>query len=46
MCIIFYHLVPAKSLSAPGSAWQIALKRLEVKLKLLTDIDELLIVEK
>ena len=28
MCIVFYHLDPAKFLSAPGSAWQTALKRL------------------
>ena len=43
MCI--YHLDPAKFLSDLGSAWQTALKT-EVKLKLLTDIDKLLIVEK
>ena len=46
MCIAIYHLDPAKFLSAPGSAWETALKKTEVKLKLLTDIDKLLIIEK
>ena len=32
--------------SAPGLAWQAALKNTEVKLDLLTDIDTLLMVEK
>ena len=44
MCIVTYHLDPAKFLSDLESAWQTDLKRL--KLKLLTDIDKLLIVEK
>ena len=35
-----------KNLSAPGLAWQAALKKTEVKLELLTDIDMLLMVEK
>ena len=35
-----------KCLSAPGLAWQAALKKTAVKLELLTDIDMLLIVEK
>ena len=34
------------NLSAPGLAWQAALKKTEVKLELLTDIDMLLMVEK
>ena len=36
----------AKFLSAPGLAWQTALKKTKVKLDLLTDIDMLLLVEK
>ena len=41
MCLKVYHLDPVKFLSAPGLAWQAALKRTEVKLELLTDIDML-----
>ena len=41
-----YGLDPAKFISAPGLAWQAALKRTKVKLDLLTNIDMLLIVEK
>ena len=37
---------PAKYLSAPGLAWQAALKETKVKLDLLTDFDMLLIIEK
>ena len=40
------ELDPAKFLSAPGLAWQAALKKTKVKLDLLTDIDMLLMVEK
>ena len=39
-------LDPVKFLSAPGLALEAALKKIEVKLKLLTDIDMLLMVEK
>ena len=46
MCIKIYELDPAKFLSAPGLAWQAALKKTKVKLDLLTDIDMLLMVEK
>ena len=46
MCIEIYKLHPAKFLSAPGLAWQAALKKTKVKLDLLTDIDMLLMVEK
>ena len=46
MCLKIYHLDPVKFLSAPGLAWQAALKKTEVKLELLTDIDMLLMVEK
>ena len=33
---------PAKFISAPGLAWQVAFKKIKVKLDLLTDIDMLL----
>ena len=46
MCLDIYHLEPSKFLSAPGLAWQAALKKKKVKLVLLTDIDMLLMVEK
>ena len=46
MCINIYELDPAKFLSAPGLAWQAALKKNKVKLDLLTDIDMLLMEEK
>ena len=45
MCLKFYHLDPAKFISAPALAWQAALKKNEVKFELLTDIDILLMVE-
>ena len=35
MCLKIYNLDPAKSFSAPGIAWQAALKNTEVKLELL-----------
>ena len=44
-CLKIYKLDPAKFLSAPGLAWQAALKKTKVKLDLLTDIDALLMVE-
>ena len=46
MCLKIYELDPAKFLSAPGLAWQAVLKKIKVKLVLLTDIDLLLMVEK
>ena len=46
MSLKIYHLDPVKFLSALESAWHVALKKTEVKLELLTDIDSLLIVEK
>ena len=46
MCINFYELDPVKFLSAPGLAWQAALKKTKVKLDLLTNIDVLLMAEK
>ena len=45
-CIGIYELDPAHLLSEPGLAWQACLKKTEVELELLTDIDMLLIVEK
>ena len=46
MCLRFYYLDTAKSLSVPGLAWQAALKKTEVKSELLSDTDTLLMVEK
>ena len=46
MCIEIFELDPAKFLSAPGLAWQAALRKTKVKLDFLTDIDMLLMVEK
>ena len=46
MCIEVYELDPAHFLSAPGLAWQARLKKKEVKLELITDVDMLLMVEK
>ena len=46
MCLEIYEVDPVKLISAPGLAWQAALKKTKVKLDLLTDIDTLLMVEK
>ena len=47
MCIQGYELDPAQlDLSAPGLAWQAWLKKTDVKLELLTNVDILLMVEK
>ena len=46
MSLKIFHLDLVKCLSAHGLAWKAALKKTEVKLKLLTDIDMLLMVEK
>ena len=45
MCLKIYELDSVKFFSAPGLAWQAALKT-EVKLELLANIDMLLMVEK
>ena len=45
MSIKVYDLDPAHFLSAPGIAWQACLKKTEVRLELLTDVDMLLMVE-
>ena len=46
MCLKLYHSDLVKFLSSPGLALQAALKKTEVKLELLIDIDMLLMVEK
>ena len=46
MCLEIYELDPAHFLTALGLTWQEALKKIKVKLNLLTDINMLLIVEK
>ena len=46
MCLEIHELDPAKFHSAPGLAWQAALKKTDVKLELLTYTDMLLMVEK
>ena len=46
ICSKIYHLDLVKIISAPGLAWQAILKKTEVNLELLTDIDMLLIVKK
>ena len=44
-CIKVYELDPAHFLSAPRLAWQACLKKTNIKLELLTDVDMLLMVE-
>ena len=39
LCINIYELDPPKFLSAPGLAWQAALKKYKLRLNILTDID-------
>ena len=46
MCIKVYELDPAHFLSAPGLVWQARLKKTEVELELMADLDMLLMVEK
>ena len=46
MCLKIYHLDLVKCIWAPWLASQTALKKTEVKLKLLADIDVVLMVEK
>ena len=45
-CLEIYEINPACFLTAPGLAWQDALKKTKVKLELLTDIDILLMQRK
>ena len=44
--VLIYELDPAKSLSSPELAWQVALKKAKVKLDLLADINMLFMAEK
>ena len=46
VCLEHYKLDPAHFYTAPGLAWQAALKHTGQKLELLTDIDKLLMFEK
>ena len=46
MCVKVYQLDPAHFLSAPGLAWQACLKKTDVELELITDVDMLLMIEK
>ena len=46
ICIKNYYLDPAHYYTAPGLAWDAALKVTKVKLELLSDMDMLLMVEK
>ena len=46
MFLEIYELEPATFCSAPGLAWEAALKKAKVNLDLLTDIDMLLMIEK
>ena len=45
MCLIIYHFDTTKFLSVLGLVCQADLKKTEVKLELLTDIDMLLMVD-
>ena len=46
ICLEIYELDATYFVSAPGLAWQGCLKRIGVKLELITDYDMLLIIEK
>ena len=46
MCLETYGVDPAKFFEGPELAWQAALKKIKVKLDLLTDIVMLIMVEK
>ena len=45
-CLEIYELDPVYFVSAPGLAWQVCLKKTEVKLELLTDYDMILMIGK
>ena len=45
-CIEIYELDPDHFLSAPELAWQACLKKTEVELELITNVDMLLVIEK
>ena len=46
VCFDIYELDPAHFLSAPGLAWQAFLKKSDVKLEWISDVDMLLMIEK
>ena len=46
MCLETYELDPIYFVSATRLAWQACIKKAEVKLKLITDYDMLLMIEK
>ena len=46
MCLEIYELGPVKFISAPGLAWQASLKKTQVELDLIIDIDMSLMIEK
>ena len=46
MCLEKYELDPTYTVSAPGLAWQICLKKTGVKLELVTDYDIILMIKK
>ena len=46
MCLEIYHFDPAKYVSVPRFAWKAALKKNQVELDLIIDIDMLLMIEK
>ena len=45
-CLEIDELDPVYFVSAPGLAWQACLKKIEVKLELLTDYDMILMIDK
>ena len=45
MCLEKYQLDPSHFLSAPGLAWQACLKKTNVNLESLTDVNMLLMIE-
>ena len=45
-CLEYYQLDPAHFYTSPGLAWQVCLKKMGVKLELLTDPDMLLMFER
>ena len=46
LCEKHYHLDPAHFFTTPGLAWDAMLKMTDVKLELLGDVDQLLMIEK
>ena len=46
MCLEIHALDPPNFISAPGLAWQAALKKTQAELDLIADIDMLLMIEK